>query len=73
MPMVTSNHNLSNVGLQMGLDKFMVHDPTQQRTLSPSSVATAIEAVLGAVWQDCEDLETLKRVIEKLKLDDYKR
>ena len=65
---ISSNKNLYDIGLRSGLSSFLVANTTQDGVILPSLMGAAIRAILGAVWQDCEDLSVLKRIIEVLQL-----
>ena len=40
--------------------------------LSVTQVASTVEAIVGAVWQDCKDISVVKRVMRKMKLEYFK-
>ena len=64
---VTSNKRFYEIRLQSGLHTSIETTNPPGQSVHKLS-ATAIHAILGAVWQDCKDLSILKRVIEKLEL-----
>ena len=59
-----SNENLKRVAWQTGLIKYLVRDNEVAPGREVS--ATLLEAVLGAIWQDCEDIVTVKRALIRL-------
>ena len=61
-PDKTGNYHLCVVGWTAGLEPLIFKDRTQ-RTVLQALMATTVEAVLGAVWMDCKDVEKVKRVM----------
>lgn len=60
---VLSNVNLDKVGRSKGIEKFIeLHAGTPE--VSPKTMATTVEAILGAVFKDSyDDLEAVKRAM----------
>lgn len=62
---VASNENLSAVGLANSLDACIrMNIPTDVVTLKTR--ATAVEAILGAVYLDCGGFEVVRACVETL-------
>lgn len=67
---VASNENLYSQGVALGLDAFIVPDPSQRGLMAGKNVmATTMEAILGAVYYDSDkDLHACNRVMAALGL-----
>ncbi|KAB8078419.1 ribonuclease III domain-containing protein [Aspergillus leporis] len=65
-----SNAPLAETGFKQGLDRLLYVNPSQGRLVSPKVMATAVEAILGAVYIDSgEDTLVLRSVMAALDLD----
>ncbi|MCJ1439503.1 hypothetical protein MMC27_008897, partial [Xylographa pallens] len=64
---VSSNSNLSSTGLQFNIGSVLQGNPTNPQRVSEKIMATAVEAVLGAVFRD-GGLTAVERVLETLGL-----
>ncbi|KAL8901054.1 MAG: hypothetical protein Q9207_005390 [Kuettlingeria erythrocarpa] len=64
---VASNNNLNRVGLASNLDAF-VYLAGGQSKIAPGTMAATVEALLGAVYLDSNDVNTVKAVMQKLDL-----
>ena len=49
---VSGNDNLALVGKKLGLGELLRQHPRNVQDVSPGMLATAVEAVVGAVWLD---------------------
>lgn len=66
---VSSNANLAKVGRKLGIERHVQQSLTNPQKLSIKMIATAVEAVVGAVYLDCgRDLLVVKRVITKMEI-----
>lgn len=66
---VGANANLSAVGLASGLSTVINAHPGQFGPVGPVTVASTVEAILGAVWYDSgKDLGAVRRVMQTLEL-----
>lgn len=64
-----SNAHLAEVGIDNALDQLVYTNPAQHDLVSPRTMATAVEAILGAVYVDSEeDLQVTRSVLEALQL-----
>ncbi|KAF5871136.1 putative rnase iii protein [Botrytis fragariae] len=64
-----SNQNLGTIGQQNGLVDQMVL-PASQRKPTTYTVATTVEALIGAIWLDSEqDFNLIGRVIRALHIE----
>ena len=70
MERIGSNSNLSRVGHELYFDAFIDIHPSQLgQPVSVVTMATTIEAVLGAVWEDSgHSIEYVKDVMDALNL-----
>ena len=66
-----SYKSLYEIGLRSGLCTLLGGKKTQNGVTDASVMGAAIRAILGAVWQDCEDLSILRRIFEKLQRKDW--
>ncbi|KAI4173984.1 MAG: hypothetical protein LQ346_008307 [Caloplaca aetnensis] len=64
---VGSNSNISRVGLANNLDAFVLLAGAQS-TISPGTMAATVEALIGAVYLDSNDMNTVKAVMQTLDL-----
>lgn len=59
-----SNANLGTIGGQHGLRAYVNSNPAQQGVVSDLTLAATVEAILGAVYLDCDkDLDPVKAVM----------
>lgn len=59
-----SNSNLGIIGRQHGLEAHINNNPSQLGVVSDKTLATTVEAILGAVYLDCgKELENVKSVM----------
>lgn len=62
---VGSNRNLNVVGRRNGLGKYVNKNPVQKGVVGLVTMATTVEAILGAVWIDSGyDIEEVRDVME---------
>ena len=65
------NRNLAIVGKKLGLDKLIVENPRKEPGVSDYEIATAVEAVIGAVWLDSGmDLVLMKDLLVRMGIED---
>ncbi|KAL8759617.1 MAG: hypothetical protein Q9199_000661 [Rusavskia elegans] len=64
---IGSNNNLYSVGLTNNLDAFVIL-AAGGVTVSPSTMAATVEAIIGAVYLDSNSMNTVKFVMSKLGL-----
>ncbi|EME77338.1 uncharacterized protein MYCFIDRAFT_83279 [Pseudocercospora fijiensis CIRAD86] len=58
---ICGNDNLATVGFNIGLDAHVVVHPGQRGAVSRKTMATTVEAVVGAIYVDSgKDIETVK-------------
>jgi ribonuclease-3 len=66
-----SNSYLATVGGAVGLARYVRINPAQQGDISPSTMATTVEALIGAVYPDSEPgLSAVKAVMIRLGIMD---
>jgi ribonuclease-3 len=64
-----SNKALGQLAHRYGLEKYVTKNPCQRGDVSDYTLATTVEALVGAVWIDCDkNLETIKGVIDHLNM-----
>jgi ribonuclease III len=64
-----SNANLARIGFAKGLDLLICMNPSHIGPVTPSMMATSVQAILGAVYLDCGlELNGLKHVMTTLGL-----
>lgn len=68
---LVSNSNLSMIGRQNGLEAYINPNPGQRgMIISEKTMATAVEALLGAVWHDSgHDINAVNSVMRALGLE----
>ena len=67
---VCGNDNLATVGFNIGLDQHVVVNQGQRGTVSRKTMATTVEAVIGAIYLDSgRDIETVKDAMVCIGLD----
>ncbi|KAL9032947.1 MAG: hypothetical protein Q9180_006212, partial [Flavoplaca navasiana] len=64
---VGSNNNLNSIGLASNLDAF-INLAAGGRTVSPITMAATVEAIIGAVYLDANNMDTVKAVMDTLGL-----
>lgn len=69
---VASNANLDRIGRQRGLERFVNCNPSQSQVVPLATMATTVEAILGAVYLD-GNLKQVGEVMQTLGLDDQAR
>lgn len=66
---IGSNSNLAAVASRIGLKNFIITNPGHCGPISQGMLATAMEAVLGAIYLDCgKDMTSMKSVMSALDL-----
>ncbi|PWY76037.1 hypothetical protein BO94DRAFT_549349 [Aspergillus sclerotioniger CBS 115572] len=64
-----SNPNLAATGFEKALDRFVMVNPAQGRTVSKNVMASTVEALIGAVYIDSNmKIEPVRSVIDALDL-----
>lgn len=63
-----SNHNLAEIGDRLGFRDFIVPSPGHFGAFSGAMLATAVKAVIGAVWEDSEDIKVVLAVMHEISL-----
>jgi len=64
-----SNKALSQLAHKYGLEDYVTKNPCQHGDVSDYTLATTLEALLGAVWIDCnKDFKVLERVSSNLNM-----
>ena len=64
---VGSNANLDAIGRGHGLDQFVVTNPSSWGAVAPGTMASTVEAILGAVYLD-GGMDAVKLVMRTLGL-----
>ncbi|KAK4159301.1 ribonuclease III domain-containing protein [Cladorrhinum sp. PSN259] len=66
---IGSNKSLEELGRRLGLDKFVLTHPPQDGHVSRITLASTVEALIGAVWVDLSyDYATVQSVIQALNI-----
>ena len=63
-----SNVHLATIARTIGLQNIVVASPSLAGPLPSSILSTALEAVIGAVWMDSRDMDTVARVMSNIGL-----
>lgn len=64
---IGTNDALSQRGRQQGLADLVIKHPCQQHRVPKTTLASSMEAVIGAVWIDSgKNLEQVRTTMEKL-------
>lgn len=64
---MASNSNLARIARAQTLGLLLQRNPSNyQIELSGKQMATALEAIVGAVWLDSRDVDVVERVLVKL-------
>ena len=66
----TSNKSLGHIGEKIGLEDCIQKSLTNHQVFSNEMSATAVEAVIGAVYLDCKDLDVVEKVVKKMGISD---
>ena len=64
---VVTNANLAATGDHHGIGQFVNNNPSQRGVVSAVTMATTVEAIIGAVFLD-SDFDTVKEVMQTLGL-----
>lgn len=64
-----SNANLASVARLHSLEPFIQVHPGQIGSASQGTLADALEAIVGAVWEDSHDMDTVFTLLQTLGLD----
>lgn len=60
-----SNDNLAVVAQGMGLDRYLILHPGHVGPVSRKTLATGLEAIFGAIYQDCgEQIQTVRAAMK---------
>ncbi|KAH8747758.1 ribonuclease III domain-containing protein [Diaporthe sp. PMI_573] len=66
-----SNMSLVRDAHKLDLGKFVIKNPSQGKSVSRSTLASTVEALVGAVWLDSvRDFERVRAVIKRLRIID---
>ncbi|KAL4963060.1 ribonuclease III domain-containing protein [Aspergillus stella-maris] len=66
---IVSNKNLAKRGVALGIDGYIRNNPSQGTTISVKTMATTMEAIVGAYFRDQgRKFESLERVVRVLGL-----
>ena len=66
---LASNNALKDVVERDNLVRFVVKNPCQKGEPQRTTLASATEAIVGAVWYDCgKDFETVRNVVHTLHI-----
>lgn len=64
-----SNQNLNEIGVERGLSRYIKLNACQKGAAPPNTMASTVEAIIGAVWEDSgKDLDRLRGVVRALDL-----
>lgn len=64
-----TNKNLAEIGFSLGIDAYIQLNPSSQGVVPERLMATTIEAIIGAVYLDCnKDIEVVHRLILRLRV-----
>lgn len=67
---IAGNTNLARVGRECGLDPHIITNPGHRGPISDKTLATTVEAILGAVFRDSgKDLVAVKNAMQKMGID----
>lgn len=58
-----TNQNLAQIGFSLGLDVYIQLNPSAQGVVPGRLMATTIEAIIGAVYLDCNKNITVIRLL----------
>ncbi|PYI36385.1 ribonuclease III [Aspergillus indologenus CBS 114.80] len=66
---IAGNANLAQRGFELGLDQYIVKNPSQGNYVADKLMATTVEAIVGAVFLETNwDQEALQRAVNALGL-----
>ena len=66
---IASNDNLGRKGFELGLEKYIQGNPAQRGEISNRTMATTLEAIIGAIFIDSGcDYCVLSDVMDRLDL-----
>lgn len=66
---VGSNANLNRIGRAIGLSDCVNNNPAQGGVVSPATMTTTVEAILGAIYLDSEqNIEAIQTAMELMGL-----
>ncbi|KAK6384337.1 hypothetical protein LTS17_001900 [Exophiala oligosperma] len=64
-----SNQNLNEIGAECGFSRYIKLNPCQKGAAPPTTMASTVEAIIGAVWEDSgKDLDRVRGVVRALHL-----
>jgi ribonuclease-3 len=70
---LASNESLDRLGWEHALAGFIVKNPGQRGDVPRTTLASRIEAIIGAVWMDSgKDIGKAELAVEALKLIRYR-
>lgn len=62
---LASNNYFNEVSLRLGLDEYIINHPGSKDQFSPYTLATAFEAIIGAIWLDSgKSVEVIKKILD---------
>ena len=65
---VATNEKLKNVAKEWNLTKWLKENPCQAGQEPKTTLASTVEAIIGAVWLDCDrDLVEVQQLIKRLQ------
>lgn len=65
---VATNEKLKNVAKEWRLTKWLKENPCQAGQEPKTTLASTVEAIIGAVWLDCDrDLMEVQQLIKRLQ------
>ncbi|KAL4998460.1 ribonuclease III domain-containing protein [Aspergillus recurvatus] len=66
---VAANKNLAQRGFDLGINKYILNNPSQGSYISAKLMATTMEAIVGAYFEDqMREFEALERIVGVLGL-----
>lgn len=69
---IVSEKSLADRGFRHGLDTYLIKNAGHNSRISNRMMATAIEAIIGAVFKDSDfDLEAVRAVMRQLGFFDH--
>lgn len=64
-----TNQNLAQIGFSLGLNVYIQLNPSAQGVVPERLIATTMEAIIGAVYLDCNrDIIVIRRLIIHLRV-----
>lgn len=65
---IGTNEKLKEIAKKWKLTKWLVENPCQGGQEPKTTLASTVEAIIGAVWLDCDrDLVEVQRLIKRLQ------